>query len=60
MREEAYTFLGDKDVPFARYTDPAFHDLEMARLWPNVWQWACREEHIPEVGDYIFFDLGHY
>jgi hypothetical protein len=29
MREQAYTFLGDDDLPFARYTDPAFHDLEM-------------------------------
>lgn len=60
MREEAYTFLGDKDVPFARYTDPAFHDLEMERLWPNVWQWACREEHIPGVGDRYVYDVGHH
>jgi phenylpropionate dioxygenase-like ring-hydroxylating dioxygenase large terminal subunit len=60
MREQAYTFLGDKDLPFARYTDPAFHDLEMERLWPNVWQWACREEHIPEPGDRYVYDVGHH
>ncbi|MFL0671582.1 MAG: aromatic ring-hydroxylating dioxygenase subunit alpha [Erythrobacter sp.] len=60
MREQAYTFLGNKDLPFARYNDPAFHDLEMERLWPNVWQWACREEHIPGVGDRYVYDVGHH
>lgn len=60
MREQAYTFLGDADLPFARYTDPAFHDLEMAQLWPNVWQWACREEHIPALGDRYVYDVGRY
>lgn len=60
MRAQAYTFLGDADLPFARYTDPAFHDLEMERLWPNVWQWACREEHIPGVGDRYVYDVGHH
>lgn len=60
MREQAYTFLGDEDLPFARYTDPAFHDLEMERLWPNVWQWACREEHIPGAGDRYVYDVGHH
>jgi phenylpropionate dioxygenase-like ring-hydroxylating dioxygenase large terminal subunit len=23
-----------------------------------VWQWACREEHIPNVGDYYVYDIG--
>ena len=31
-------------VPVTRYTSQAFHDLEMERLWPRVWQMACREE----------------
>lgn len=60
MREQSYTFLGDADLPFARYTDPSFHALEMERLWPNVWQWACREEHIPDPGDRYVYDVGHH
>ena len=36
-------FLGDEDLPFARYTHQQFFDLEMQHLWPKVWQWACRE-----------------
>jgi phenylpropionate dioxygenase-like ring-hydroxylating dioxygenase large terminal subunit len=60
MREQAYAFLGDEDLPFARYTDPAFHAAEMESLWPNVWQWACREEHIPDPGDRYVYDVGHH
>ena len=57
---ESYRFLGDGDIPFERYTDRAFYDLEMERMWPRTWQWACREEHIPEVGDYYVYDIGKY
>ena len=28
-------------------------------MWPKTWQWACREEHIPEPGDYYVYDVGH-
>jgi len=47
-------------VPVARYTDPAFHQLEMEKLWSRVWQMACREEEIPNVGDYILYEIGHF
>ena len=60
LRAQCYEFLGSADVPFARYTSPAFHELEMQRLWSRTWQWACREEHIPGAGDYQVYDVGHY
>jgi len=47
-------------VPVARYTDPEFHALEMEKLWARVWQMACREEEIPDVGDYILYEIGHF
>ena len=47
-------------VPVTRYTTQAFHDLEMKKLWPKVWQMACREEEIPEVGDYAVYDIGSF
>ncbi len=53
-------FIGDADIPFERYTSRQFYDLEMQRMWSRVWQWACREEHIPEVGDYYVYDIGRY
>lgn len=27
-------------------------------MWSRTWQWACREEHIPEPGDYAVYDIG--
>src|SRR5262245_32723846 len=47
-------------VPVARYTTQAQHDLEMKKLWPKVWQMACREEEIPDVGDHVVYDIGSY
>lgn len=47
-----------RDIPFARYTDPDFFELEMERMWKRVWQFACREEHVAEVGDYFVYDIG--
>ncbi|WP_197276973.1 aromatic ring-hydroxylating oxygenase subunit alpha [Sphingomonas profundi] len=57
---DAYRFLGDGDIPYGRYTDADFFKAEMDRMWPRTWQWACREEHIPESGDYYVYDVGPY
>jgi len=46
------------DISFARYTDRAFFDREMRDVWRKVWQFACREEHVPEVGDHHVYDIG--
>jgi len=40
-------------IPTPRYYDEAFFELERERLWPHVWQMACRLEEIPEVGDWV-------
>jgi nitrite reductase/ring-hydroxylating ferredoxin subunit len=46
-------------IPAARYYDEAFHQLECERLWPNVWQMACRLEQIPNIGDWVeYSNLG--
>jgi phenylpropionate dioxygenase-like ring-hydroxylating dioxygenase large terminal subunit len=58
ITQEAYSFMGSDDVSYAAYTDPAYHTAEMQKMWPNVWQMACREEHIPEVGDATVYDVG--
>jgi phenylpropionate dioxygenase-like ring-hydroxylating dioxygenase large terminal subunit len=44
-------------VPVQRYTSPEFHRLEVDKLWKRVWQMACREEDIPEVGDYLPYEI---
>lgn len=60
LTTESYEFLGDADIPNERYYSPEFFQQEIERLWPRTWQWACREEHIPEPGDYIVYDVGPY
>jgi len=60
LDQESYEFLGNEDIPYERYTSQAFFDLEMERMWTKVWQWACREDHIPEPGDYVVYDIGRY
>ncbi|MGH7291115.1 MAG: aromatic ring-hydroxylating oxygenase subunit alpha, partial [Myxococcota bacterium] len=48
----------DGFVPKERYTSPEFLGLEMDRLWSRVWQVACREEELNEVGDYVEYMIG--
>ncbi len=42
-----------------RYWKKEFHDLEVEKLWKRVWQFACLEDDIPEVGDYIVYEVAH-
>lgn len=44
-------------IPTARYYDEAFFKLENEKLWPHVWQMACRMEEIPEIGDYVVYNI---
>ena len=60
MRTEQYEFLGDEDISFDRYIDPAVHEREIDRMWNRTWQWACREEHIPAPGNQHVYDVGPY
>jgi len=43
-------------IPVQRYYDQAFYDAEVEHLWPHVWQMACREEQLQEIGDWIEYE----
>ncbi|MEZ5260347.1 MAG: aromatic ring-hydroxylating dioxygenase subunit alpha [Acidimicrobiales bacterium] len=58
LRAVAEPFVGDRPIDVARYVSPAFAALERDRLWSNVWQFACRVEHLPEVGDHLLYEVG--
>lgn len=60
LRESSYRFLGEEDIGYARYTSRARFEQEMTHLWARTWQWACREEHIPQLGDYYVYEVGSY
>ena len=44
-------------VPKERYFDQQFYELENERLWPRVWQMACRLEEIPNPHDVIEYEF---
>lgn len=50
---------GPTIVPAEQYYSRAFHDLEVEKVWKRVWQMACHEDDIPEVGDYLIYDIAH-
>lgn len=50
--------MSDTLIPKDRYLSREFLDLEYERMWSRVWQVACREEEIPEVGDYVEYTIG--
>jgi phenylpropionate dioxygenase-like ring-hydroxylating dioxygenase large terminal subunit len=50
--------LDGEFVPAERYTSREFFALELAKLWPRVWQIACREDRLREPGDYVEHRIG--
>jgi len=39
------------------FVSEAYARAEGERLWPKVWQHACRVEEIPKVGDFVTYDI---
>ena len=56
LADECYTYLGSEPIPASRYTDPGFFRAELAKMWPYVWQWAAREEDLPQPGDTLVYE----
>lgn len=56
MSDDQYRYLGSAPIAASRYTDPAFHQAEIDTMWPQVWQFAARDEELPEPGDYIVYE----
>ena len=47
-------------IPAERYTSQAWADLEMAKVWPKVWQLACSVDHVANAGDFFEYTVGKY
>jgi len=44
-------------VPKDRYISPEAHRREVERLWPRVWQIACRADDVPAPGNYVEYTI---
>jgi phenylpropionate dioxygenase-like ring-hydroxylating dioxygenase large terminal subunit len=57
LRRDQPGYFGANDVPVERYISRSYHELEKERLWSRVWQFACREEVLSNVGDSEVYDI---
>jgi len=57
LRQGPVPDIGVEPVPASNYFSPEYFAKEAARLWPRIWQMACREEDIPDVGDYHIYEI---
>jgi nitrite reductase/ring-hydroxylating ferredoxin subunit len=58
MAPERGRTAADGLIPKERYLSREFLELEYERMWARAWQVACREEEIPNVGDYVEYEVG--
>jgi phenylpropionate dioxygenase-like ring-hydroxylating dioxygenase large terminal subunit len=49
--------VADIFVPAREFRDPQWDVAENERLWPKVWQMACREAEITAPGQFIRYDI---
>ena len=56
LGEDAYRYLGSESLSVERYVDPEFFQRELKEMWPNVWQFAAREEELLEPGQTVVFE----
>jgi phenylpropionate dioxygenase-like ring-hydroxylating dioxygenase large terminal subunit len=45
------------EVSVERYVSRAAHEREIEKIWKKCWQMACREEDIPNVGDFLPYEV---
>lgn len=48
---------GPQRISTDRYFEQSWHDREVEHIWKRTWQMACREDDIPEVGDYHVYEI---
>ncbi|HZV09360.1 MAG TPA: aromatic ring-hydroxylating dioxygenase subunit alpha, partial [Novosphingobium sp.] len=59
LAHEEPAYLGSAPVSVDRYYDQAIFAAEIEKIWKKSWQWVCREDHIPEPGDYYTYEVAH-
>jgi len=57
LRHSEFTYLGSEPLSREHYISKEWAEREIEKLWAKVWQLACFEQDIPEVGDHIVYDI---
>jgi phenylpropionate dioxygenase-like ring-hydroxylating dioxygenase large terminal subunit len=56
LKTDSYEYMGSAPLAAERYTSPEFFRREVAAMWPNIWQFAAREEEMPDAGDVVVYE----
>ncbi|GLR68573.1 hypothetical protein GCM10010909_32540 [Acidocella aquatica] len=56
LRADRYRYLGSEPLDVDRYVNPDVFRAECEKMWPRVWQFAAREEELPDPGDYVVYE----
>ena len=56
LKADSYEYMGSAPIAAARYTDADFFQREQRAMWPHVWQFAAREEELPDPGDVVVYE----
>ncbi|MEP7349601.1 MAG: aromatic ring-hydroxylating dioxygenase subunit alpha [Sphingorhabdus sp.] len=56
LKTESYSYGGSDPIAASRYTSEEFAAQEREKMWPNVWQFAAREEDMPASGDFVVYE----
>ncbi|WKN61298.1 aromatic ring-hydroxylating dioxygenase subunit alpha (plasmid) [Rhodococcus opacus] len=57
IRQENRGEFSWTEASIERYTSREWHLREKDRVWKRTWQFVCREENIPDVGDHIVYTV---
>src|SRR3954454_20975874 len=57
LRYEISDPLGSEDISIDRYVSRDWPDREIEKVWRKAWQFACRLDQIPEVGDHVLYEI---
>ena len=57
LRQGPTPEVGIEPVPASRYYSADYFQKEVDHVWSKVWQMACREEEIPNPGDYHIYEI---
>jgi len=57
LRYDRNDDLGTDNLSIDRYVSRDFHDREVEKVWRKTWQFVCRTDHIPEVGDHYIYEI---
>jgi len=58
LRAESHADFGLTGIDRDRYLSYEFHRLEVEHVWSRTWQMACREEHLPDAGSHVVYEVG--